>query len=294
MREVIILTDSTCDLSEEILNQRNIQFIPLKVCFNEEMYKDILEINTTEMYNKVDQLGILPKTAAATILEFEEIFTKLVNEGYDVIYSGIGGDLSSTYQNAVICKQNLDDEIASHIFVVDSGNLSTGIGLTLLKMADLRDQGKTAKEIAQVAEKIVPCVRAQFSVKDLTFLHKGGRCSGTTKFFGTMLRIHPILRVFQGKIILSEKSFGRYEKSLDLQIQDLVSNIENIDTDYLFITHTYASGDAEYIYQNIPAEVKNRFKHIYITDAGCVISAHCGKRTIGVLYIKKEPLTSDK
>ena len=294
MRKVIILTDSTCDLSSELLAERDIRFLPLKVCFNEEMYRDILEINTTEMYNKVDQLGVLPKTAAATILEFEELFTKYVNEGYDVVYTGIGGGLSSTYQNAVICKQNLDDEMASHIFVIDSNNLSTGIGLTLLKMADMRDQGMSAQEIAQEAERITSCVRAQFSVKDLTFLHKGGRCSGTTKFFGTMLRIHPILRVFEGKIILSEKSFGRYEKALDLQIQDLVSNIENVDTDYLFITHTYAQEDAKYIYENIPQEIKNKFKKIYITDAGCVISAHCGKRTIGVLYIKKEPLTSDK
>ena len=232
MRKVIILTDSTCDLSQEILQQRNIHFLPLKVCFNEKMYKDVLEINTTEMYSKVDELGILPKTAAATILEFEEVFTKYVNEGYDVIYTGIGGKLSSSYQNAAICKQNLDEEISQHIYVVDSQSLSTGIGLTVLKMADLRDQGKSAEEIVKEAEKIVKCVRAQFSVKDLTFLHKGGRCSGTSRFFGTMLRIRPILRVFNGQIILSEKSFGRYENALNLQIQDLVSNINNVDTDY--------------------------------------------------------------
>ena len=294
MREVIILTDSTCDLSQELLQQRNIHFIPLKVCFNEQMYKDVVEINTTEMYSKVEELGILPKTAAATILEFEEIFTKYVNEGYDVVYTGIGGKLSSSYQNAVICKQNLDDEIAQHIYVVDSQSLSTGIGLTVLKMADLRDQGKQAQEIVAEAEKIVKCVRAQFSVKDLTFLHIGGRCSGTSRFFGTMLRIRPILRVFDGQIILSEKSFGRYENALNLQIQDLVSNIDNVDTDYLFITHTSADAEAKYIYDNIPTEIKAKFKNIYTTNAGCVVSAHCGKHTIGVLYIKKEPLTSDK
>lgn len=294
MRKVAILTDSTCDLSKEIIEERNILIIPLVVCFKEENYLDGVEITTPEMYKKVDELNMLPKTAAASIIEFSNVLTKLVNDGFDVIYTGIGSKLSSSYQNCLVSMQNMDLEVASHIYPVDSGNLSTGIGLLVLKMCDMRDQGMTAKDIQAKAEMIVPCVRAQFSVKDLTFLHMGGRCSGTARFFGTMLRIHPILRVFDGKIIFSEKIFGRYEKALDFQIKDIINNLKHSDSDYLFITHSFADEEAEYIYQNLPQEVKDHFKQIYITKAGCVISSHCGKNTIGILYIKDSPLLNDK
>lgn len=294
MRNIIIMSDSTCDLSKEILKERNVYVIPLKVCFNEEVYLDQVNINSTDLYKKVEEKGMLPKTAAATIDEFAELITKFVNEGNDVIYCGIGSKLSSTYQNFLISLNEVGEEIASHVFPVDSLNLSTGTGLLVLKMCDMRDNGMSAKEIQEEANKIVNCVRAQFSVKELEYLHKGGRCSGTAKFFGTMLRIRPILRVFEGKIILSEKSFGRMEKSLNIQIQDLTDNIDNIDLDYLFLTHSMADEYADYILENIPAEIKNKFKHIYVTKAGCVISSHCGQGTIGILYIRKTPLTSDK
>ena len=291
MRKVLICSDSTCDLPANVILERNIHILPLKVCFNGVEYRDIIEMNPAQLFENVEKLNTLPKSAAATIDEFMDLFTKFVNEGYDIVYTGIGSDLSSSYQNAFIAKQNLDDEIAEHVFLVDSKNLSTGIGLLLMKLTDLRDQGLSAEELVKVANEITPRVRAQFSVKDLTFLHKGGRCSGTVKFFGTMLRIRPILRVIDGKILLAEKIFGRYEKALDAQIQDLISNIDSIDKDYLFVTHTIGDNEEEYILNNIPQEIKDQFKHIIVSDAGCVISTHCGKNTIGILYIKNEQVT---
>ena len=291
MRKVLICSDSTCDLPAEIIKEKNIHIIPLKVCFNGVEYRDIVEMNPAQLFEFVEKYDTLPKSAAASINEFMDMFTKLVEEGYDVVYTGIGSDLSSSYQNAFIARGNLEDKIAKHVYLIDSKNLSTGIGLVLMKLCDLKDQGYTASQLVEEANKLVPCVRAQFSVKELTFLHKGGRCSGTVKFFGTMLRIRPILRVIDGKIILAEKIFGRYDKALDAQIQDLVDNIDNIDKDYLFITHTIGNNEEEYILENIPSEIKNQFKNIIVTDAGCVISTHCGKNTIGVLYIKNEHVT---
>lgn len=295
MGNVVILSDSTCDLAKEMIQERKIEIIPLKVCFGEKDYLDGVEITTSQMYEKVEQLDALPKTAAVTIEEWKNTFKRLVDNGNnDVIYAGIGSKLSSALQNAIIALQDMDEDIAKHVYCVDSQNLSTGIGLLILKMCDMRDAGMSAKEIVDHANKIVPCVRAQFSVKDLTFLHKGGRCSGTEKFFGTMLRIRPILRVFDGKIIFSEKIFGKYEKALDFQIADISKNIEHVDTKYLFITHSMADEEATYILDHLPENVKNKFEHIFVTKAGCVISSHCGKNTIGILYIKDEPLVDDK
>lgn len=295
MRQICILSDSTCDLSNELLTKYNIKTFPLKVCFDQEVYLDQVNMDVDSMYEKIEQTNELPKTAATTILEFVELFTSLVEQGYDVIYSGIGGKLSSTYQNAIISLQELPDGYKEHVFLLDSGNLSTGIALVLLRMCEMRDQGLSASEIVKKANEIIPCVRAQFSVKDLTFLHKGGRCSQTAKLFGTLLSIRPILRVFNGKIIASEKIFARrYEKALNFQIEDIKKNLSHTDGKTLFITHSCADEEAKYIYDNLPEEVKNKFENIYITRAGCVVSAHCGKGTIGILYIKDEPLKDDK
>ena len=295
MSLVKILTDSTCDLSQEIINSRNIHVIPLKVCFKEEVYLDRIDITTPDLYKKYKEKGFLPTTAAATILEFVELFKELTSDGSEVVYTGIGSHLSSTFQNAVIARSELDDEVAKRVHLVDSANLSTGIGLVVLKMCDLRDQGLSGAQIQEEAEKIVPCVRAQFAVKELEFLHKGGRCSGTVKFFGTLLRIRLILRIFQGKIVVSDKLMTRrFEKALDYQINDILSNIDNVDTDYLFVTHSEGDEEANYVLEHLPEEVKSRFKNIYVTKAGCVISTHCGQGTLGILYIKKEPLVDDK
>ena len=295
MAKIIIISDSTCDLNN-LAKERNVEMLPLKVCFNEEMYKDVVEITTPEMFKKVEETNVVPNTAAATIDEYVTLFTEKVgDERNDVIFTGIGGALSSTLQNAIIAKNELDEEVAKHVYILDSANLSTGIGLTVLKMCDLRDKGLTAAEIVAEAEKIVPCVRAQFAVKNLEYLHKGGRCSGTTKIIGTLLRIRPILRVFQGKINVAEKVFGiRFEKALDFQIQDVLNNLKHIDPEYLFITHSETDADAQYILNNLPAEIKKHFKNIYVTKAGCVISAHCGQGTLGLLYIKDQPLVDDK
>ena len=292
---VKILTDSTCDLSEELINQRDISIIPLKVCFKEEIYRDRIDITTAELYKKCAEKGFLPTSAASTINEFVDMFTELTKDGSEVVYTGIGGQLSSTFQNAVIARNELDDEVASRIHLIDSENLSTGIGLLVLKMCDFRDQGLSGAQIVEEASKIVGCVRSQFAVKELDFLHKGGRCSGTIKFFGTLLRIRLILRIFKGKIVVSEKLMTRrFEKALAFQINDIVSNLDNVDTDYLFVTHSEGDEEANYVLEHLPEEVKNRFKNIYVTRAGCVISTHCGKGTLGILYIKKEPLVDDK
>lgn len=295
MHKIKIVSDSTCDLSKELLEQRNVYLFPLKVCFGTETYKDLIDITTPDLYKKYQETGIVPKTAAITIDEAVELFKKLTEDGSEVIYTGIGSSLSSSYQNAVIALNELDDDVRERVHVVDSGNLSTGIGLIVLKMCDLRDQGLSAKEIVEEVNKIVPCVRAQFAVKSLEFLHKGGRCSGTVKFFGTLLAIKLILRIFEGKIVVSDKIMTRrFEKALDYQIRDIEANINNVDTDYLFITHSEADEEAQYIYDHLPETVKNKFKNIFITRAGCVVSSHCGQGTIGILYIKDKPLESDK
>lgn len=281
MNKVIITTDSTADLSQDILNNRGIQTIPLYVRFGDETYKDGVEIQTELLYEKVSELGYLPKTQAASPGDFEVFFKKYLDLGYDIVHISIGSKISATYQSAVIAKDLLE---AENIYIVDSKNLSSGIGLLVLKASDLKEQGQSASEIYNSINKLVPQVSSQFAIKTLDYLHKGGRASGLTAFVGSVLQIKPIIKVIDGKLEVYKKSVGKMKRALDLMIDDLVKVKEKIDKNYVFITHSIADDSFNYIKEQLTDKIE--VKQIIEGHAGCVISSHCGKGTIGILYIE--------
>lgn len=281
MNKVIITTDSTADLGQDILNNRGIQTIPLYVRFGDETYKDGVEIQTELLYEKVSELGYLPKTQAASPGDFEVFFKKYLDLGYDIVHISIGSKISATYQSAVIAKDLLE---AENIYIVDSKNLSSGIGLLVLKASDLKEQGQSASEIYNSINKLVPQVSSQFAIKTLDYLHKGGRASGLTAFVGSVLQIKPIIKVIDGKLEVYKKSVGKMKRALDLMIDDLVKVKEKIDKNYVFITHSIADDSFNYIKEQLTDKIE--VKQIIEGHAGCVISSHCGKGTIGILYIE--------
>lgn len=281
MNKVAILTDSTCDLSEKLIKENNIEVIPLYVSFDEEIYKDGVDINASKLYELVSEKKRLPKTSACSVGDFINAFTKYLNEGYDVFYTGISSKLSTTYNNALLAKEELATD---RIQISDSANLSTGIGLQLLKARKLAEAGKNVKEIKEEIEKISLNVRSKFAVESLDYLHKGGRCSGVARFFGTMARLKPVIEVKNGKLDVLAKPIGK-RKALQVMIDDIVSNKDNIHKDCVMVTHTYADEEALYLKEKLNELIPDA--HVEITDAGCVISSHCGKGTIGILYIMK-------
>ena len=281
MNKVLILTDSTCDLSEKLIKENGIVKIPLYVSFDEEIYRDGEDINPTKLYELVKEKKKLPKTSACSVGDFIEIFSKYLNEGYDLFYAGISSKLSTTYNNAILAKEELNTD---RVQLSDSANLSTGIGLQLLKASKLAKEGKNVKEIKEEIEKLSPNVRSKFAVESLEYLHKGGRCSGVARFFGTMARLKPVIEVKDGKLDVLAKPIGK-RKALQVMIDDIVSNKDNIHTDCVMVTHTYADDEALYLKEQLNNLIPEA--HVEITNAGCVISSHCGKGTIGILYILK-------
>ena len=281
MNKVIILSDSTCDLSEKLIKENDVKLVSLYVSFDSDIYKDGEEIVPSKLYELVKERKELPKTSACSIGDFIVVFKKYLDEGYDVFYIGIGSKLSSTYNNALAAKQELNTE---RIQISDSGNLSSGTGLLVLKACEFARNGKNVKEIKEEIDKLVPNVRSKFAVESLEYLHKGGRCSGVARFFGTMARLKPVIIVEDGKMSVLAKPIGK-RRALQVMIDDIVSNKDNIYNDCVMVTHTYADEDAAYLKEVLAKEVPNA--HVEETHAGCVISSHCGKGTIGILYILK-------
>ncbi len=284
MRKIKIITDSTADLSKDLLESRDIDVIPLHVEFNEVSFDDGITITTPELYKRVAETGSLPKTAAISPGEFISKFESYLTNGYDVLYISIGSKISSTYQSAVIAKESFGTE---SIQLVDSLNLSSGIALLVLNACDLRDQGKSVFEIKEEIDRLVPLVRSQFAIRTLDYLHKGGRASGTAKLIGTIIHLKPIIQVRNGNLHVYKKPVGKMSRALDIMLEDFLNECDkdNVYLDYVMITHSIADKSCVYMIDKVLERVKP--KHLIESHAGCVISSHCGQGTIGILYIVK-------
>lgn len=284
MNKVVIMADSTSDLTQSLIQTRDIKIIPLYVNFGEQSYKDGTDITTEELYKKVDELGYLPKSSAISPGDFMMAFEPYIEQGYDIVLLTIGSKLSGTYQAALVAKDTVE---ANRVHIIDTNNLSSGGGLLVLKACDLRDQGLSASDIKQAVDQITPRVRSQFAIQTMDYLYKGGRCSALSMFLGSVLAIKPIIQVNDGKLDVYKKSVGKMTRALDIMLEDYFNLFDQIDKDYVMITHSLADKSAEYMKNKIIEKglVPNQLLE---TQAGCVISTHCGKGTIGILYILKD------
>lgn len=281
MSKVKIITDSTSDLTPEILLRADISVVPLYVNFNEESFMDGVNITTKELYEKVEEYGCLPKTAAGSPTDFHKVFNSFVEEGMDIVFIGLSSELSSHLQNAMLTANDFPE---GRIHIVDSQNLSSGIGLLVMKAVDFKNQGLPAAEIAEKVRELVPKVRTAFIIDTLDYLYKGGRCSALQNFASGVLKIRPVVKVVNGKMILAQKLMGKREKALNTMLTNVIKEKNNIDSSRIMVTHSL-SNDAEYLKSEL--EEKLDVKEIITTEAGCVISSHCGPNAIGILYIEK-------
>ncbi|MGI6392216.1 MAG: DegV family protein [Candidatus Izemoplasmatales bacterium] len=282
MHKIKLVTDSTSDLSPELIKKHDIEVVPLHVLFKDRQYRDNVDLNTSEMYELIKQKNQIPTTAAVSVGEFTEVFRKYLDQGYEIIFIGIGKNFSATYQSAYAAKSELESD---SIYLVESGNLSSGTGLLVLKAAKFRDEGLSAPQIKKKLDELVPKVRTQFVLDTLEYLYKGGRLNALSKLFGTMLKIKPIIKVRDGSMAVGKKGRGNIRAGIDIMLNEALFEKDAIDEDFLMVTHSLTYENAEYIKKRLKAELK--VKNIYETNAGCVISSHCGKGTIGILYIVK-------
>ena len=280
---VKIIADSTCDLSPELIKKYNISIIPLHIVLGELEYKDGLEISPDEIYEWSNSKKESPKTSAASISDAIEIFDKHLKETDEIVCFSISGQMSTTVNVLRMAAEELEAEDRIHI--IDSENLSTGGGLMVIEASIMASEGKNAKEIVEKIEQLKPHVRASFIVDTLTFLHRGGRCSGVAALAGGALKLHPKIIVENGAMKPDKKYRGKMNSAILSYVKDLEPQIKNAKSDRVFITHSGCDNEIiQTIYQYV--EELEYFKEILITRAGGVISSHCGPGTLGVLFIE--------
>lgn len=281
---IVITSDSTSDLSLELRERYNITVLPLGVNLGEKSFKDGVDITPDDIYAHHAKTGELPKTTAANVGECIDFFKQFVDDGKTVIHFTISSTMSSTYSNALLAAAEFDN-----VHIIDSKNLSTGAGLLVVAAAEMRDRGMEAEEIVAQLEKLVACVDASFVIDNLEYLHKGGRCSALAVLGANLLKLKPCIEVKNGVMGVGKKYRGKYEDVLKTYVSERIGDASDIDLDRVFVTH---AGVDEEIVNSIVQQVKAAapFKEVFLTRAGCTVSSHCGADTLGVLFIRKNPI----
>ena len=279
-----IISDSTCDLTKDLLEEYDISILPLHVILGEKDLLDGVTITPDEIYEWADANKTTPKTSAPSIEDAIELIKPYVDNGDEIIYFSISKEMSTSINVINLAADEL--EATDRIHVIDSANLSTGVGLLVLEAATMAREGMNANDIVAKIEELKPLVRASFVVDTLTYLHRGGRCSSVAALAGGVLKLHPKIVVEDGKMSATKKYRGKMDSVILSYAKEMEEDLKNAKTDRVFITH---SGCDEAIIQSVYSylEELNTFKEIIITRAGSVISSHCGYGTLGVLFISK-------
>lgn len=279
-----IIADSTCDLSKEMIEEYGISIIPLHILLGEEEYEDGCNITPEKIYEWSDANKTVPKTSAPSMEKAMDVIENAIAQGDDAVCFAISESMSTSANVMRLAVNEL--QAGEKVYVIDSANLSAGTGQLVVEAAKLAKKGMGAKEIAERMEKLKPKVRASFVVDTLTYLHRGGRCGGVAAMAGGVLKLHPRIDVVNGKMEVGKKYRGRMEKVIMEYVVDMKDELLKADAEHIFITH---SGCEQEIVDKV-YDYLNRlgyFNHIFITTAGGVISSHCGRGTLGVLFTSK-------
>lgn len=282
--EVVITADSTCDLPDYIVQERDIVITPLSILLGENSFLDGIEAGPQDIYDYVKKTGILPKTSAVTPAQYTDVFKRITDSGCAVVHIGLSSAISSSFQNAVAAASEF-----KNVYCIDSKSLCTAMGLLVLKACDLRDKGFEARKIANRISALVPKVHATFVLDSLEYLHKGGRCSGVARFGANVLGIKPSIAVnsADGTMDVAKKYRGKMEAVYKQYIDDSLSDISKIDTSRIVIANSGGVSGETIAFAKGMAEGKGKFKEIITADAGCTISSHCGPKTFAIFYLYK-------
>lgn len=284
LKMIKIISDSTCDLSQEVLERYDIDIIPLHIVKGDEELEDGPQIDIHALYEWADKNKTTPKTSAPSIETAMNVMRPYIDEGREIICFSISSEMSTSINVIRMAAEELDAE--DKVTVIDSRNLSTGIGLLVVEAAVMAADGKSREEIKTGIDELIPKVRASFVVDTLVYLYRGGRCNAVSALIGGALALHPMIVVKDGKMDASRKYRGKIGKVIKNYAKDLEENLKNAIPDRAFITHSECDAKTVEEVRDYIASL-GIFKEIIETRAGGVISSHCGPGTLGVLFIAK-------
>ena len=280
-KPVVITSDSTCDLSPELLERFHIKIAPLTITLGEDTFLDGQGFTPADMYARYRADGTLPMTSAVGYQEFVEFFTQFTNAGYEVVHMDISSELSATYSNARLAAQELEG-----VYPIDTRALSGSVALMAIEGAECRDKGMSAADIAAHLEEVKEKLNTSFVLDTLEFMWKGGRCTGFTAMGANVLKLKPALEMKDGKLVVYKKYRGNINNVYKQYLKERLTG-KKVRPEHVFVIE---SGEIEpEVAEEIVALVQELTgaKEVHHGLAGCTITTHCGPKTMGVLFIEE-------
>ena len=278
--KIQITCDSTCDLTPQLREKYDIAVLPVTVILGDQEYKDGVDVTCDDLFSYVDSTGKLPKTAAISIYEYNDFFSKFVEDGMQVIHISLSSELSSTYQNACLAAEDV-----GNVYVIDGKSLCTGSAHLAMMARELAETGMDAADIVEAVNQARERLDVSFVLQTLEYLHKGGRCSGVAAFGANVMKLRPEILVKEGKMEVGRKYRGSLEKSVLAYVKGCLEGRQDVDTKRVFVMHT---GLKQEVLDKICALVKELqpFEEIIVGNAGCTITSHCGPDCMGLIFMK--------
>ncbi len=281
---VKVISDSTCDLTPEICERYDVSILPLYVRLGDKEFLDGVTITPDEIYEWSDATKETPKTAAPSVADAMNLFEQELKTADEIVCFTISQTMSASFNNCRLAAEEL--EMEDRIHVIDSENLSTGIGHLVIRASEMAKEGKTAAEIEEEVLRLRPLIRSSFMVDTLVYLHRGGRCSGLAAMVGGALKLHPRIAVVDGVMHPGKKYRGVAKKYMPEYVKDMEADLLKANPRRVFITHTATPEVIALVKDYL--ESLGVFQEILVTHTGSVVACHCGPGTLGVLYMAGE------
>ena len=287
-QKIVLSADTPCDVGEELKARYQVSLYPLHIILDGKQYTDGLDITSAQLYEAWWKHKLLPRTAAINPEEYQSYFAAFLDQGYDVIHISLGSGISSSNANAQIAADALKDK--GNVYVIDSCSLSTGFGLLVCEAGERIKAGMPAEQVAKEVSALTQDTRASFILDTLEFMRAGGRCSSIAQIGATLMHLKPTIiekNDRQGSMVVGKKYMGKLAPSLMKYVDDQLKDRTDLVLDRVFVTHSGMDDPA--IIEKVVARIRELqpFQEVFVTQASCTISCHCGPNTLGVLFLTK-------
>ncbi len=278
---IIITADSSCDLPKDFLGELHFELFPLTIIQNGLEYKDGVEITPEIIYQRVDAGVDVPTTSAVNIVDYAKRFTQLSALYEAVIHISISSKLSSCYQNACLAAEAFDN-----VYIVDSLNISCGQAILVLEAARMAKEGLPPAQIAARLTELRERVEFTFILDQVTYLHKGGRCSGIAALGANLLRLKPVIATVNGQLEMVRKYQGSFEKVLPMFFRNLLKDRGDLDHEKTMLITTHCPSHwVELAKSEIALCAGRQLEEVF--TAGCTICSHSGPKALGIAVLRR-------
>lgn len=279
-----IVSDSTCDLTKEVLQEYDIEMVPLHIVLGDTEYRDRVEISQDKIFEWSEANKTTPKTSAVSFDDTQKVFEPILSAGDEIIAFTISEPMSNTANVFRMVAEELN--ASDRVHVVDSKSLSNGVGILAVEASEMVREGKSAEEIVAAVEDMRERLNVSFVIDTLTYLARGGRCNSVVALAGGVLKLHPKIVLTGGKMEVDKKYRGPMSGVVLSYAKDMEDKLLASDTKRVYLVSTGVKPEiVESVRQYL--EDLHYFDEIMISVAGGVISSHCGPGTLGVMYIEK-------